>query len=120
MFKRQRGLCKRLFEDQQLHGCVRHDEQQLRHRKTPVQRHQYCAEPRAGIEQDNIFRPVETEDRDAVAAADAELSLQRARRLFDPRMQHGVGQLFSFENDRGFVWRECRVPLNEVAKVHSN
>ncbi len=48
------------------------DEQLLGHREPPVQRHQHGAEPRAGIEQHQIVGMVQAEDRDAVAAADAE------------------------------------------------
>ena len=72
-----------LFEHQHLDRGVRQDEQLLGHRQPPVQRHQHGAEPRAGIEQHQIVRPVQAEDRDAVAAADAEFGLQRARGLLD-------------------------------------
>ncbi len=60
---------------------VGQNEHLLRHREPPVQRHQHRAEPRAGVEQHQIVRMVERQDRDAVAAADAELRFQRARRL---------------------------------------
>ncbi len=81
----QRGQIVRegLFEHQHLYRGVRQDEQLLGHRKPPVQRHQHGAEPRTGIEQYEVVRPVQAEDRDAVATADAEFGLQRPGGLFD-------------------------------------
>ena len=83
LFQRGQNLRKGLFEHQHLDRGVRQDEQLFGHRKPPVQRHQHGAEPRAGIEQHQIVGPVQAEDRDAIAAADAEFGLQRARCLLD-------------------------------------
>ena len=59
----------------------RQDEDLLGHREPPVERHQHGAEPRAGIEQDQIVGMIGGEDRHAIAAADAELAISaRARR----------------------------------------
>ena len=55
------------------------DEDLLGDREPPVERHQQRAEPRAGIEQDEVVGMVGRQDRDAVAAADAELRFERAR-----------------------------------------
>ena len=83
LFQRGQNRRKGLFQHQHLDRGIRQDEQLLGDRKPPVQRHQHGAEPRAGIEQHEIVRPVQAEDRDAIAAADAEFGLQRARRLLD-------------------------------------
>src|SRR5207244_3354228 len=91
----------------------------LGHGKSPVQRNQHGAEPGAGIEQHQIIRSVQAEDRDAIAAADAEFALQRACRLFDARTEARVTQNPALEYDRGLVRRERRVALDQTAKVHS-
>ena len=82
LFKRRAGSpAKACSSTSTLHRGIRQDEQLLGDRQPPVQRHQHRAEPRAGVEQHQIVRPVQAEDRDAVAAADAEFGLQRAGRL---------------------------------------
>ncbi len=85
---------------------VGEDEQLLRHREPPVERHQHRAEPRAGIEQHEIVGMIERQDRDAVAAADAELGFQRARRLRSMRVvKRGIGSsVAAFESES----RSCR------------
>ncbi len=118
LFQRGQNVRKRLFEHQHLYRSIRQDEQLLGHRKPPVQRHQHGAEPRAGIEQHQIVRPVQAEDRDAIAAADAEFGLQRARGLLDADAERRVAQNLAFEDGRGLVRRERRVPFDEIGKVH--
>ena len=90
----------------------------FRHREPPVQRHQHGAEPRAGIEQHQIVRPVQAEDRDAVAFDDTEFCPQCARRPFDAGIERGVAERLALKHDRRLVRRECRVPCDEIGKVH--
>ena len=73
-------------------AASRQDEHLLGHREAPVQRHQHRAEPRAGIEQHQIVGMVGREDRDAVAAPDAEPRFQRARGLRDALGKRRIGQ----------------------------
>ena len=63
----------------------------------PVQRNQHGAEPRAGIQQHQIIRPIQAEDRDAIAAADAVFGLQRAGGLFDADTERRVTQKLALE-----------------------
>ena len=75
LFKPGQDRGEGLLEHQHLYRGVRQDEQLLGHRQPPVQRHQHGAEPCAGIEQHEVVRPVQAEDRDAIAASDAEFRL---------------------------------------------
>ena len=98
LLQRGQNLRKGLFEHQHLYRGIRQDEQLLGDREPPVQRHQHGAEPRAGIEQHEIVRPVQAEDRDAVAAADAEFGLQRARGLFDAGVERRIAERLALKN----------------------
>ena len=118
-FKRWQNLRKSLLEHQCLHRGIRENEQLLGHGEAPVERHQHGAEPGAGIEQHQIIRSVQAEDRDTIAAADAEFGLQRACRLFDARTEARVTQNPALKYDRGLVRRERRVALDQTAEVHS-
>ena len=55
----------------------------FRRAKASIDVHGKSAEPRASIEQYEIVRPVQAQDGDAIAAAHAELRLQRTRGLRD-------------------------------------
>ena len=83
---------KSLLHHQCFHACIAQDEQLLRHRETPVDRHQHRAEPGAGVEQDKIVGVIGGQDRDAVAPDDAKLGFQRPRGLADALCQRRVGQ----------------------------
>ncbi len=76
-----------LVDHQHLRAAVGQDVELLGHREPPVQRHQHRAEPRAGIEQHQIVAMIGGEDRNAVAAPDAEFGFQRAGGVDDARMQ---------------------------------
>ena len=111
---------KTLLHHQHLHRRIRQDEHLLGHGEPPVERHQHRAKPRAGVEQHQIVRMIEREDRDAVAARHAELRFQRARRLRDAFGERRIGERRAAEADRGFVRREGGVAVDQVGKVHDD
>ncbi len=117
-FQRGQNLREGLLKHQHLYRGVRQDEQLFGHCEPPVQRHQHGAEARAGVEQYEIVGPVQAEDRNPVATADAEFGLQRTCRMFDAPTERRVTQHLSFKYNRGFVRRECRIAFDEVGKVH--
>ena len=118
LFERRHDGGEFPLDDQHLGRGVAEDEHLLRHRQPPVQRQQQGAKPRAGIKQHQIIRMIEREDRDAVAAADAKLRLQRARGLRDAFVQCGVGDRAPFEAQRRLIGHEGGVARDEVGEVH--
>src|SRR5260221_7550612 len=118
-FQRGQNSRKGPLEHEYLYPGVRQNEQLLGPCKTPVQRHQHRAEPCAGIKQHQIVRPVQAEDRDAIAAADTQFGLQRTCGLFDACTKVRVTQNLALKYDRGSVRRERRVALDQTGEVHS-
>ena len=82
------NLRERLFQHQHFGRGIRENEKLFGDRQPPVQRHQHGAEPGAGIEQHQVIRPVQAEDRNAVATGDTEHGPQCPRGLFDTA--HGM------------------------------
>ena len=119
-FQHRQNIRKGLFEHQHLYRGIGQNEQLLGHGKPPVQRHQHGAESRAGIEQHQIVRPIQAEDRDAIATADAEFRLKRPRGLLDACTERRVTENFAFKNSCRPVRRECRVAFDEIRQVHAN
>ena len=109
---------KCLLEHQHLGAGIGEDEELLGDSQPPVQRHQHRAEPRACIEQDQIVRPVQAQDRDAVTTADAEFLLQGRCGPFDAIGERSIAQPLALEGDGGLVWRKRRVAIDQTAEVH--
>ena len=107
-----------LLDHQHLHRGVAQDVDLLRHRESPVERHQQGAEPGAGIEQHQDVRVVGGEDGDPVARPHPQLRFQRARGRGDAPGEVGIGQLCAGKADRRLVGREGRVALDESGQVH--
>ncbi len=107
-----------LFQHQHLGCAIRQNEELLGDRETPVQRHQHRPKPRASIEQHEVVRPVEAEDGDAIAAADVELRLQRARRLRDAGGQCRVAQRLTLKPDGRLVGRKRRITFDQTTEIH--
>ena len=90
---------------QRVHGGVGQNVELLGHGKPPVERHQHRAQPRTGIEQHQEIGMIGRDDRDAIAARDAELPVQGAGRLLDARAELGIGECCAQEADRRLLGR---------------
>ena len=101
--KCRQNFGERLFEHQHFRRRIGKDEHLLGGREPPVQRHQHRAEPRAGIEQHQIVGTIEAEDRDAVAAADAEFGFQRSCRGLDTFEKRAIAENLALKNERRLV-----------------
>ena len=83
-------------------------------RKTPVERHQQGAQPRAGVEQHQVVRVVGGKDGDAVAAADAELRFQGPRGFSDALRQARIAELRARKSYRRLVRRERSIAVDKI------
>ena len=101
-----------MLQRQDLHSRVRQNKGLFGDSEAPIQRHQHRAKPGTSVEQDEIVRPIQAEDRNSIAFADAELALQSLRGLRDARGKGGVGQGGALKADRGLVGRKGSVTLD--------
>ena len=88
--------------------------------EAPVQGHEHRPEPGAGIKQNERVGVVYGEHRDAVAATDPKLALQRPRCSLDPLRQRRIGQRAALEAHGRLVRRERRVAEDEIGEVHGS
>ena len=109
---------KGLLQQQYLGAGISEDEELFGDRQPPIQWHQHCAEPRTRVEQDQVVRPIQAQDRDAVTASDTKLLLQGCCSAFDAIGERGVAQPFPLEGNGRLVWRKRRIAIDQTAEIH--